>query len=531
MSRDFFNFNAWYKPRNNYNKQWEYLDFSVETIENPDPRGGTRKPLKVDILHMPHVDMIFDNGHNRCQIDRSADGYKLMHVGPFFHKDTALNKHLEWVMASAHYLRPEDGNYAREVGLKMIADSGGAQIKFRTANYVDPEHVINAYNTCADYGMALDIPPRPGVDASNKSALRILARIQKKNNELFKAKRRPDLGLLNVIHGTRPDDFRLWIDTVIDTQTFQGWAIGLDTDAAGLYRGAAILYREYGLKESQQWLHMFGVSGPANIPVMAWIGKYIPILTSDSSSYLEGCRRRTYLGNSGGKIWPTSVGSNNFGNKGEFSLSSMIPCSCEFCNLMQYYGAWAAPGFDSAFPTLIAHNLVTLKQVGNQWNTLANDLSLNEYVQIVKKRVSPQSAIMCQYIDSLINDGVEYADKHFGKFLTDCGGMHAAAIEERTTRQKTRVPLFTMSHQTNPDEISGLSSPGSNLEVIGNYLSDEELLGIYQEFNFSAHEQQLIAKREKTLLTADADPNALVLPENGEPLDTTVAPELAAETV
>lgn len=517
---EFFNFHFWRKMKASH-QQWETLDFSCKSITEQNPDNPAKKPVVTDILSMPHMEAIFDNGARKCQRDRTSEGYELIRVGPFNHPDTALNPHLDWVMASAHYLKPSNGNHAKQVGLRLIADSGGAQIKFRTANYVDPHHVIEAYNACADYGMALDIPPRPGVDASNQKALKILARIQKKNNELFLAKRRPDLGLLNVAHGTRSDDFRLWIDTVNDKDpnSFQGWAIGLDSDIPSVFRGAAILYREYGMKESSQWLHLFGVSGPVQIPAMAWLGRYIPLLTADSSSYLEGCRRRTYFQNHGGKIHALALGTGKFCNfeNTEFSSSSMLPCSCEFCSHMKYFGAFTSQDFDSSFSMIIAHNLVTIKQVAAQWNTLAQQMDIKSYAKLVKRRVGATAAILCEYVEACIVDGPEYASRTFNQFLNGSGSMYQGSIEERVSRQMTRVPIFMVGSKKS-DEINGLGAPGSNLEVIGNYMNDEELLATYREFGFTAAEQELVnkTKAEKKEVTAETDHSSPVMNEDGE---------------
>lgn len=509
-SADFFHFNIWTKALPKH-QQFQYLDFKVSYQEDENPKGADKKPIQTAVMHAPHADIIFDNGWNKCRIDRTAQGYELHRVGFFHHPDTVLGGIFDWVMASAHYIKPHEGNFAEKVGLKMIADSGGAQLKFRTANYVDPNHVIEAYNAGAHFGMALDLPPKPNVDGQNTKALAILARIQKKNNELFKAKRRPDLGLLNVAHGIRPDDYRLWIDTVNDPEHFQGWAIGLDDIQADycIFRGVAILYREYGLKEDpSKWLHLFGVSGPKKIPVMAWLGRYFPVLTSDSSSYLEACRRRSYFVNHGGDIQIIGLGTGKHTNFdfASYSNSSMLPCCCKFCNTMRYFGVHTHPEFQGSFPAIMGHNAIVIKQVANQWNTLAAQMELKDYVKLVKERVGAKTAMLVQYADACMQHGPEYADKHFNNFLNGRGGLHQAAVEERVKQQSTRIPVFSVG-RNKPDEIQGLGVNGSNLEIIGNYLTDAELAAVYTEFGFDQALKQLIDKNktEKVELTAVED--------------------------
>ena len=511
----FFNHRIWVRPRS-AKSQFSKIEFPVTWFEEPNPGGSHKKPIETGICHAPHADIIFDNGALRLDIDRTKDGFTRYDVGPFHSPDTLTGKHLDWVMASAHYLNPADGNTAHPAGLKMIADSGGAQMKFRTADYVDPEHVIHAYNCGADFGMALDLPPRPNVDGRNKVALQILAEIQRKNNQIFKAKRRPDLGLLNVVHGIQADDYRLWADIVNDPEHFQGWAIGLDDleNNVCIFRGAAVLYREYGLKENpSQWLHLFGVSGPKTIPVMAWLGRYIPILTSDSSSYLEGCRRRTYFLNDGGNIVSQSTGEGktmSFEESG-FSHSSLLPCCCEFCSLIRYFGVHSSREFQTSFPALYGHNLIVLREVASQWNTLASTLELKDYVELVRKRIGSRSAVLVQYVDACLNQGPEYADKHFSGYLYGGGGLHNEAVEARTRQQKTRLPIFSSATSAaKPTDIHGLSVPGSNLEIIGNYLSDVELENVYSRFGFENHLRESIAKQTGQKHSPQASEDALL---------------------
>jgi hypothetical protein len=500
--KEYLTFNIWIKPKAQA-KQFEMLSFSSEKVDEPNPtRPGTMQ--KTTIIHAPHADIIFDN-QRRTATDRTADGYHLVKVGPY-EDGSILQGKLEWVMASAHYLNPEQGNFANKAGLKMIADSGGAQMKKRTANFVDPHHVIETYNACADYGMSLDVPPRFDVDGQNKKALEILALVQRKNNEIFKAKRRPDLGLLNVVHGVTSDDIRRWAEIVNDPTHFQGWAVGSDssTNPESVYKAASILYREFGIKENQQWLHLFGVSGPRSIPVMAWLGRYIPCLTSDSSSYLEGARRRTYFTTFGGAV--RSIGTSadlrtkNFGDS-PWNNESLLPCPCEFCTMMKYFGTIGmsreAP---QSYPAIIGHDLLALRHAANEWNALAATLDLKQYTKLVSKNVSPESALYCEYVESLVQDGVDYADKHYSRFLNASGALHGDAVMSRTNKQMTRIPLFAINAAEKKEEglIGGLSVEGSNLELIPNYLDDTELHDILVQFGFDmVIEDRLKAARAK----------------------------------
>jgi hypothetical protein len=504
MLKCYMTFNMWIKPKAQ-SKQFGNLDFSVTSFEEASPTK-VGKTHRVRMLSAPHADFIFDN-QSRAVIDRSKDGWYKFSIGPYEH-NSILQPKLDWIMASAHYLKPEEGNFAKPSGLRMACDSGGAQLKFGTARYVDPHHVIDIYNKCADCGMSLDIPPKAGIDGFNTKALRILARIQKKNNEIFKAKRRPDLGLLNAIHGMKGDDIRRWIDDVIDPE-FQGWAAAWDdlSQIESIYRTTAILYREYGLKENPQWVHLFGASGPKTIPIMAWMGRYIPFLTADSSSFLEGAKRRSYFMNQGGSLKIMSCTNDgkgkNFRESG-FQESSILPCCCEICSLVRYFGVLSRNvEFPVSYPAIIGHNLIMIKQAADEWNTLATKLNLEEYVHLVGKYIGKDSAIFVRYADACFTDGPDYADKHFANFLVNGGAsMHADAVDMRIKQQMTRVPMFSSTVGNGTDNIQGLGVQGSNLELIGGYLTPEELHSTLQEFGFDQALENLIKNKHLEPMTS-----------------------------
>lgn len=497
MLKSYMHFNMWIRPKPQ-SKQFANLDFSVSEFEEP---SATKigKVQTTKILHAPHADFIFDN-QSRTLKDRTEDGWYKFSIGPY-EQGSILQPKLDWVMVSAHYLKPEEGNFAKPFGMRIACDSGGAQMKFGTARYVDPHHVIEVYNKCSDFGMALDVPPKAGIDGFNTKALRILARLQKKNNEIFLAKRRPDLGLLNVVHGMKADDIRRWIDDVIDPG-FQGWASAWDdlSQIESIYRTTAILYREYGLKENPQWVHLFGASGPKTIPIMAWMGRYIPFLTADSSSFLEGAKRRSYFMNHGGSL--KVVSCTNFG-KGKsfaesgFHESSILPCCCEICSLVKYFGVLSkSQEFTQSYPAIVGHNLMMIKQAADEWNTLASKCTLEEYAQLVAKYVGKDSAMFVRYADACFTDGPDYADKHFSNFLVNGGSsMDAASVDMRTKQQMTRVPMFSSTKGNGTDNIQGLGVQGSNLELIGGYLSPEELTSTLREFGFDSALENLIKNK------------------------------------
>jgi hypothetical protein len=160
---------------------------------------------------------------------------------------------------------------------------------------------------------------------------------------------------------------------------------------------------------------------------------------------------------------------------------------------------------------MYGHNLIVLREVSQQWNTLAAQLDIHEYAKVVKAKCGNEAAMFCHYVESAIKDGPEYADKHYNEFLNGVGGQYQEIIATRTNKQKTRMPIFFNKSIENAGsgpgaEIAGLSTPTSNLELIGHYLSKEELAEVYLEHGFDSHYRNLIeTNKAVTLTTPEVD--------------------------
>lgn len=393
------------------------------------------------ILHLPHADILFDIGdiiHNeRIIAKRMADGFRLVKVGPYFAEDTILKKCGPYFMASAHSLISDRAasshpDFAQKAGVRLCLDSGGAQLKFGITSYVDPEEVMRIFNLFAHVGMALELPPRRKLSARRDVdafplALRELARVQKRNNDYFATHKREDLQLMNAAHGLTGDDFRRWI-RMVDHPAFNGWAISYDSDIDPycIWRGAAVLFREFG--GADQWIHLFGVSGFTLLPLMAWLGKRIPNLTSDSSSWVQAVRSYNYLHNRNGRMEDISIGEG-FAKMPQSSRDSLEPyCTCEICRLMKTFGAYretfANPSKNDpdaqsnvSYPALAAHNLIAIKQGVASWNERASRMSYKQFqTEIERCFARPQDIIhRLEYLECALGNSPEFADRHVAR--------------------------------------------------------------------------------------------------------------------
>lgn len=412
------------------------------------------------VLHLPHADILFDIGDiihlDAVSEKRKSDGFRLERIGPYYNEDTILHKYGPWFMASAHDLKTKRSDFAKEAGVKVILDSGGAQLKFGITSFVDREEVIKKANQCADALMALELPPRrklsPQRDIDvHPLALRMLAEIQKRNNEFFAANKRHDLRLLNVAHGITGDDFRRWITTV-HNPAFTGWAISYDsdTDPYCIWRGAAVLSREFGAAE--EWIHLFGVSGFTAIPVMARLGTRIPHLTSDSSSWVQAVRSYNYLHNRNGRMEDIAIG-DGFAKMHLTNDDLVEPyCSCEICRIMKTFGSYRETYLNPkrknmdekktrqesliAYPALAAHNLIAIKQGVASWNERASTMTDEEYRAEIR-HCFPRSRKgqdygtgilhMLEYLECALANGPEYADRNVARKIRTRPFLYLAA--------------------------------------------------------------------------------------------------------
>ena len=423
-----------------------YLQFHLWIREHPISGKVIHHSLNCQskVLHLPHSEIIFDIGdiiHLEAVTEkRIHDGFQLMRIGPYYHEDTVLHEAGPWFMASAHNLKTQNPGFAKDAGVKMILDSGGAQLKFGITSFVDREEVIKIFNQYADAGMALELPPRRKLSTRrdvdvHPMALRMLAEVQKRNNEFFVANKRDDLQLLNVAHGLTGDDFRRWINTVRNP-ALEGWAISYDSDLDPycIWRGVAVLFREFGA--AQNWMHLFGVSGFLTVPLMARLGVRFPNLTSDSSSWVQNVSTYKYLHNRYGRLEDIAIGED-FTKMPQTDMDSLEPyCSCEVCRTMRTFGAYrelfhserqkqeGRRGSQIAYPALAAHNMLAIKHGVASWNERASRMTYKEF-QAEIRRCFPKARKgqnyasnvlhLLEYIECAMENGPEYADLHVAR--------------------------------------------------------------------------------------------------------------------
>lgn len=358
-----------------------------------------------------------------------------------------------------------DGWRPQSDHISVFGDSGGAQIRSGTTDFVDPHEVIGWFNDCVDWAAALDIPPRPA-DMGNRKVMAGLAEAQNKNLQMMLSEKRDSLNMLNIVHGFNIDEMRRWIAYVRDDRC-AGWACGSDNIWAALPVFQCILLPIMELpNESNKRYHLFGVSGKGFIPAMAWMARGVNI-SIDSTNFLRGNRYRRYINTDlHGKLNETDM--TEMTNK--LTPRQKLPCACPVCHSMGWWDVFKLDGESKAQHLLTIHNLWTILSFVRFWNVAAKSCDIHEYKKLIKL-VFPKTYreiwLSTGYVDYSLKEGLDKSHKRFRPFFTD-------------DPQKHNMPkLFDgEGKKSNFEKMStfvGLGQKDSSWRNVTKYVTEEEV--------------------------------------------------------
>uniref|UniRef100_A0A502GFK1 Uncharacterized protein n=1 Tax=Ewingella americana TaxID=41202 RepID=A0A502GFK1_9GAMM len=514
-------------------KKFDFNPMRKKEIKSfgPDTKWDTRLSLPNKDIRIVPMSMKFDPS---CYDE-------VIYCDPFDPRST-IGDYLDWALGSAHYAVKQGYyfNWCQPSNTKLVLDSGGAQLKVGTADYVNPYEIIDVMNHAANAGFALDVPPKLDIDIKNGMSNDILAHLQKRNNNVFLQHRRPDLALLNILHGTTVPEFKRWLDIVQD-DGFQGWALGIDdsNDFLAGVRGALVLHEHFKGSDKPWWLHIFGASGPKIIPAMAWFGRVHPHITSDSSSWFEGARRGTYyILNEFGLMFNTRLshhlkdrsilksitGQNKQNTDFCWSPAGMLPCQCDICNTMQYTDSIIDHPYEAAMMSL--HDLMTMKRFGHIWNTMAQTMTYQEYYATTRLLMGSKAADMVQYIEVGLQSGLQEAEALFTGGPSNNGRKQAGLVTNSSGGRKMGIfgnrdmSKFSKKTDAPADKIEELPVDVILSEDEDGILLKEELRQLAMEDNekFLADEEDVAAPAEP-LEAAAEDDDQIIESTDEVPLD------------
>jgi len=196
------------------------------------------------------------------------------------------------------------------------------------------------------------------------------------NNRIFLSYRRPDLKIMNVLHGSFPEHQRIWAENVNDDR-IECWAVGSESSIINAYHGILYLREKF----ERDHYHIFGLGATKNVFILSWIGKHVPLLTSDTTTYRNGgMSREIQLLDPNGIVKMLHVGRIK---EYKENIAHHIPCNCPICSEIKYIDVF---GLASKYKTerlLIWHNMLSLHRQAKYWNEIALKSSYEEYINSI----------------------------------------------------------------------------------------------------------------------------------------------------
>lgn len=398
------------------------IDNTVKSLIFKKDNSGYRQSFKV-----MDRDVVINYKSRDYPLNKESFDF-VINLDPF-KKGSAINYYLNgWGLYSAGSAIESNltGNWTHSGDIKLLGDSGGYQLKVRQVDYIDPLEVINWYNGSCDAGMALDAAPDPDNDHSD-IIISKLAHIQANNNQIFAENAREDLKLLNVVQGFTPSQTRYWIKTVKNDRFNAGWAVPSNA-RRNIIKSCTLINALIVLLELKEknWIHIFGMSNQSLTPVIAWLGRYVKLITSDSSSWQTGSQYRNYSRfNEDGKL-----NMAQFKTKGLKNNITWIPlqCSCPICSALGYKDILMNSDNKKIGSIIKFHNLIQLIKYSNIWSSKALSMTFEEYSKLVNKCFGEKIVLALDCIEHAIAYGVDSAAKEYGDLEWDDSDLSAYSI-------------------------------------------------------------------------------------------------------
>jgi hypothetical protein len=432
----------------------------------------------------------------------------------YFHPHSIAQQYCPEILISAHNgldWRLNERDSWLHNGIKIFGDSGGAQLKMDSTDFVDPYRVINWYNQVVDMGVSLDVAPRP-IDMKDDALIRSLAYAQRANNRVFLKERADHVKLLNCIHGFTLQQSRDWLH-IVEEDGFCGWAAGADSN-----KMLGTSFRTYmtalleGAPHMKDRFHFFGISGRHSIPAAAWLSRYATQVTTDSTNWIRGMRHRAYFH----LLVTGELNHTKMGHNTRLVPLTPLPCNCEMCRRVGYWDVYHLPGRVKSQGLLVLHNLITFSRTVKMWANWADTLTLKEYTGImntyfcddddegvrtvgrqpVVKEFRSRGQKVIEYIQCCVDEGMDEADRKFRPLLD---------------HQPGRLPVKTLfGNPSGEPDCGPEKKEKATAALMGLRGSMRSILQNYIEFFDGKLEPELIQKM------AEGAGNAVAQPETSD---------------
>ncbi|MFA4859718.1 tRNA-guanine transglycosylase [Methanoregula sp.] len=199
----------------------------------------------------------------------------------------------------------------------FFADSGGLQSRLNNA-IIDPLEILRIQEEIgADIAATLDAPVFITDNISDDKHAEYIQRTVKNALLASKNREREDMLLYAVIHGNDIKVMTNMIDYLNRKGNFNGFAIGGLILKRSNYRHLIDLILAIRKRTGEKPLHVFGLGGPAMIPLLTYLG----VDSFDSSSFLSAGSNRVYF----------APEQKSFAFN-ELPQTEMLPCVCPVCS-------------------------------------------------------------------------------------------------------------------------------------------------------------------------------------------------------
>lgn len=311
----------------------------------------------------------------------------------------------------------------------VLADSGGFQIITGKEDWVNPDDLGRWASNNVDQVMTLDVIPH---DHDDINVVKRSAAIQRKNTEVIKSVKSPELQLFNVVQGRNGPQSVRHHDLVMDES--------LDhVAAAGLYFGGVIdaLHRAYCMltdpntKQYKQY-HFLGIFNNTVLSPLIRMaalfrkqGKTF-LISSDASSAIKYGMVRTMV-----------LQRNHYRNLEQMDMGKAAPlyfpnaqrqlaCSCPVCSTFKYADLISHEQFSVVSSLLISHNVGAMNRWCNMMTEYALELDSKQYKELVTKQFARSSGLKSvlmalEFVEALFEYGPAVAIKRYESIVDNKG--------------------------------------------------------------------------------------------------------------
>lgn len=319
---------------------------------------------------------------------------------------------LDHLLVSVPLFSPFIFKIARDIlrrGGMVISDSGGAQILTGSRDYIDPMEVITV-NLALEptAAMVLDVPTR-GV-GTTKNHIKASALAQRKLMERYFRPTSDRIRWLVIMHAREPGSLGTFLKEVWDPR-FAGAAVA--SSYGKVARSTCIVHRESGT----DFIHVLGIGSAKLIPLLAWIGRYVPTLTSDSTSWgAHALARLAAFLSPHGLIYYAPVGLA-YANRNQ--LVTRMPCVCPLCRLVSWMSVYAWPGWVSS-TLLMWHNaFVFMDSAKVQAEVAVRCLDADEYISHLRSSGLTNEEVLdwIRYVSLFYEVSVKEAERYYKRVI------------------------------------------------------------------------------------------------------------------